>query len=210
MKRQALTEKILVLGIDGFEPKLAKKYMDEGKMPNLKKFQALGSSREDLVLLGAVPTVTPPLWTTLSTGAYPGTHGITCFFGQDPENLDNIIYNLDSRRCKAEQLWDVFAEAGKQTLVWHWPGSSWPPTSDSENLMVVDGTQPIAVGAGNMAVDILKIISASETFSETKFFPNQAELAEGTGCILSNVDELSDEGSNVSENAVKNAIRYKS
>ncbi len=94
MKRQALTDKILVLGIDGFEPKLAKKFMDAGKMPSLKKFQELGSSREDLVLLGAVPTVTPPLWTTLSTGAYPGTHGITCFFGQDPENLDNIIYNL--------------------------------------------------------------------------------------------------------------------
>lgn len=207
MKRQALTEKILVLGIDGFEPKLAKKYMDEGKMPNLKRFQQLGSSRDDLVLLGAVPTVTPPLWTTLSTGAYPGTHGITCFFGQDPENLDNIIYNLDSRRCKAEPLWNVFAEAGKKTLVWHWPGSSWPPTSDNENLMVVDGTQPIAVGAGNMAVDILKIISASESFTETKFFPNQAELAEGTGCIINNVDDLSEDGGNVAENEVKAAIR---
>ena len=34
-------------------------------------------------------------------------------------------------------LWNVFAEAGKQTLVWHWPGSSWPPTSDSPNLHVV-------------------------------------------------------------------------
>lgn len=207
MKRQALTDKILVLGIDGFEPKLAKKYLDNGKMPNLKKFREMGSCREDLMLLGAVPTVTPPLWTTLATGAYPGTHGITCFFGQDPENLDNIIYNLDSRRCQAEPLWNVFAEAGKKTLVWHWPGSSWPPTSESENLMVVDGTQPIAVGAGNMAVDILKIISASETFTETKFLPNQAQLAEGTGCIISNVDDLADDNGNVSENAVKNAIR---
>lgn len=207
MKREALTDKILVLGIDGFEPRLAKKYLDEGKMPNLKKFQEMGASREDLVLLGAVPTVTPPLWTTLATGAYPGTHGITCFFGQDPENLDNIVYNLDSRRCKAEPLWNVFAEEGKQTLVWHWPGSSWPPTSDSENLMVVDGTQPITVGAGNMAVDILKIISAGEEFTETKFFPNQAELAEGTGCIINNVDDLSEDGGNVEENEVKAAIR---
>ena len=73
MKRQALTDKILVLGIDGFEPKLAKKYLDNGKMPNLKKFREMGSCREDLMLLGAVPTVTPPLWTTLATGAYPGT-----------------------------------------------------------------------------------------------------------------------------------------
>ena len=54
MKRQALTDKILVLGIDGFEPKLAKKYLDNGKMPNLKKFREMGSCREDLMLLGAV------------------------------------------------------------------------------------------------------------------------------------------------------------
>ena len=27
-----------------------------------------GSCREDLVLLGANPTVTPPMWTTLATG----------------------------------------------------------------------------------------------------------------------------------------------
>lgn len=210
MKREALTDKILVLGIDGFEPRLAKKYMDEGKMPNLKKFQEMGTSREDLVLLGAVPTVTPPLWTTLSTGAYPSTHGITCFFGQDPENLDCIIYNLDSRRCKAEQLWDVFAEAGKKTLVLHWPGSSWPPTSDSENLMVIDGTQPATIGAGNMTADILKIISASESYNETVFLANKAELAEGTGCIINNLDDViaeEESGSNAGESELKEAIR---
>ena len=32
------TEKVFILGIDGFEPSLAKKFMDAGKMPNLKKF----------------------------------------------------------------------------------------------------------------------------------------------------------------------------
>ena len=66
---------------------------------------------------------------------------------QDPDNLDQIIYNLDSRMCKAEQLWNVTAESGKKTLVWHWPGSSWPPSSDSENLYVVDGTQPASVNS---------------------------------------------------------------
>ena len=77
MDRKALTDKFLVIGIDGFEPSLAKKFLDQGKMPNLKKFIERGACREDLVLLGAMPTVTPPLWTTLATGAYPGTHGIT-------------------------------------------------------------------------------------------------------------------------------------
>lgn len=142
VKREALANKILVLGIDGLDPRLTRKYVDEGIMPNTKRFIERGSSREDLVMLGGQPTITPPMWTTLATGAYPVTHGITDFSGQAAGTIDGTCYNLDSRRCKAEQLWNVFAEAGKRTLVWHWPGSAWPPSSDSPNLHVVDGTQP--------------------------------------------------------------------
>lgn len=29
------------------------------------------------MLLGAMPTITPPMWATLATGCYPMTHGIT-------------------------------------------------------------------------------------------------------------------------------------
>ena len=166
MKRKALTEKIAVIGVDGFEPVLAKKFLDQGKMPNLQKFIEKGSCREDLVLLGAMPTVTPTLWTTLSTGAYPGTHGITCFFGHNHGQLDSLVYNLDSRRSKAEPLWNIFAEeASKKTLVWHWPGSAWPPTSDSPNLHVVEGTQPQTINTGIARVDISKIVIASETYN---------------------------------------------
>ena len=53
-----------------------------------------------------------------------------------------VNLNFDSTKCHAEQMWNVTAEAGKKTLVWHWPGSAWPPSSDSENLHVVDGTSP--------------------------------------------------------------------
>ena len=87
-------------------------------MPNLeKKLLAAGSAREDLVLLGAMPTITPPMWTTLATGAYPMTHGITDFWRQDPDNLGLRNYALDSRLCKAEQMWNVTAEAGRKHLL---------------------------------------------------------------------------------------------
>ena len=204
MTRKALTDKILVLGIDGFEPRLAKKYLDGGYMPNLKKFQELGSCREDLVLLGSVPTVTPPLWTTLATGTNPGTHGITCFFRQDPENLDQIMFNLNSQYCESEPVWNCFAEAGKRTLVWHWPGSSWPPTSDNPNLNVVDGVQPITVNAGIATIDTVKIVSASENFDKIEFLANQAHLPEGTGCIIT---DTSDAIPDASEGDFKAALR---
>ena len=122
-------------------------------MPNTKAIIERGSARADLVMLGGQPTVTPPMWTTLATGCSPMVHGITDFSRQSATDLDKMEYNLDSRNCKAEPLWNVFAEAGKKTLVWHWPGSSWPPTSDNPNLHVVDGTQPGTVNMGTGQVE---------------------------------------------------------
>ena len=153
------TEKVLVLGIDGMDPRLSLYHMEQGYMPNLKKLLERGAAREDLVLLGGMPTITPPMWTTLATGTYPMTHGITDFWRQDPNKLDTLNYALDSRLCKAEQLWNVTAEAGKKTFVLHWPGSSWPPTSDSENLYVIDGTNPegVCMGTGEIEPEYLAI-----------------------------------------------------
>ena len=79
LRNKGLTDKILLLGIDGMDPLFSQKMIEEGKLPNLQKFVARGAAREDLRLLGAVPTITPPMWTTLATGAYPMTHGIEDF-----------------------------------------------------------------------------------------------------------------------------------
>jgi len=157
-------DKILVLGIDGMDPRLSKHYMDQGLMPNLKKLVEAGSAREGLEFLGQMPTITPPMWTTLATGAYPMTHGITDFWRQDQTKLGVLNYALDSRLCKAEQMWNVFAEAGKKTFVMHWPGSAWPPSSDSENLYVIDGTNPegICMSTGQVFGEYFAIASEKE------------------------------------------------
>ncbi len=184
----AKAEKVIILGVDGLDPRATRYYMDQGKLPNIQKIVERGAGREDLVLLGNMPTITPPMWTTLATGAFPITHGITCFWNQDPEHLDTMVYSLDSRECKAEPLWNVFAEeAGKKTLVWHWPGSSWPPTSESENLHVVDGTQPGAVNMGIAPLEGEKLVVASKEITEVGFKP-KTKISSGAGCIIDDLD----------------------
>ena len=187
LQRKALTDKILLLGVDGMDPRLTRKYVDEGKMPNVKKYLERGAAREDLTLLGGHPTVTPPMWTTLATGCYANVHGITGFFRQSKKALDIIEYNIDSRLCHAELLWNVFAEAGKKTLVWHWPGSSWPPTSDSPNLMVVDGTSPGSVGMAVAQVDTEFLLGANETIPEVTFKEKAAGDA-AAPCVIEDLD----------------------
>ena len=148
--KEALTSKILVIGVDGMDPKLTRKYLDEGKMPNVRYLLEHGAARHDLVMLGGHPPITPPMWTTLACGCYSNVHGITDFYRMDKEiGYDYNNYNLNSQNCKAEPLWNVFAEAGKKTLVFTWPGSSWPPTSSSPFLHVVDGTTPEMVNASS-------------------------------------------------------------
>ena len=182
-----MKNKVLVLGVDGLDPRLTKKYMEKGVMPNFTEFKKRGSAREDLVMLGAMPTITPPLWTTLATGAYVGTHGVTDFWNPHPDKLDTLVYSFDSRNCKAEQLWNVFAENGHKTLVFHWPGSSWPPTSDSPNLHVVDGTQPSNINVAVGTVEWGQWIEASAAIKQEHVFEHEDD-GSGVGCILTDIE----------------------
>ena len=192
----AKADKVLVLGLDGMEPLTTRRLVDAGKMPNTKKLIEMGAAKKGLEMLGAVPTITPAQWTTLATGAYPGTHGVTDFWNQDPDSLDTIIYGLDSRLCQSELQWNVTAEAGKKTLVWHWPGSAWPPTSDSQYLYVVDGTQPASPNYSIANIDIEKYIEASKDFEENRYISHTEASNLGdaaTDCVIDKL-ELEGEG----------------
>ena len=204
--KQKIADKIAVIGVDGFDPSLAKKFLDQGRMPNFQEFIRRGACRADLKLQGAHPTVTPPMWTTLATGAYPATHGITGFFNQHPEKLDTVVYALDSRMCKAEPVWNVLAESGKKTLVWHWPGSSWPPTSSSENLHVVDGTQPNTLGFGTAMIDWDKMCIASEDIENVEFIEHDSSEKGMAGCVITDLEDVVADPEKIKEGQITGAM----
>lgn len=206
MKRQAFTDKLMILGVDGMDPRLSCKYIDEGKMPNLKKIVEKGAQRKDLVMLGSQPTVTPPQWTTLATGANPVVHGITQFSRIVPGTITQQGYNLDSRMCKAEPAWNCLAEAGYKTVLLHWPGSSWPPTSDSENLMVIDGSAPGSAASAAFQIDSEILVAGNEGIEEVKIARQQANEDISAPCIIKklpdNVIDFGDVGSALKEQSI--------
>lgn len=176
-----MENKVLVLGIDGMDPKLTKRLVDEGKLPNIKKMIEMGSAREDLVLLGGVPTITPPMWTTLATGAYPNTHGITCYWNSHPTEIDRFVYTFDTSIIKAEQIWETAVKAGKKALVWTWP-CCWPARLDSPDLHIVGGLAPLGPNHTSAVVEDEHITYAAV---QTKEVSRRAhiELKGGAGCI---------------------------
>ncbi len=181
LREKGLTQKLLLLGIDGMDPRFTRRLVDEGKMPNTKKFIEKGAARQDLMLLGAIPTITPPMWATLATGAYPMTHGIMDFNLSAPDAADVTIGAFFSNFLKAEPLWNVTAEAGKKTLVWHWPGGSWPPTTDNPNLMVVDGSSPGSVGMVYATRDFDTMFIASDKAEKVSYMPYSVKTSEVVG-----------------------------
>lgn len=116
LRRKGLTDKVLLLGVDGMDPRFTKRLVDEGKMPNVKKLMDMGSCRDDLMMLGANPTITPPMWATLATGAYPMTHEIMDYNLSAEDDKDITIGAFSSRFLKAEPLFNVTAKPVKK----HW------------------------------------------------------------------------------------------
>lgn len=189
--------KVLILGIDGLDPHLVNKYIAEDLMPNTVEFLKRGAANTGLEMIGGQPTVTPPMWTTLATGATPHVHGITGYYRHDENHRDVLKYNFDSQGCHAEQLWNVTAEAGLKTLVWHWPGSSWPPSSDSENLYVIDGTQPGGINVGTGQVDA-ELLVAGNVKVEAVSFRSKAAADMSVPCFITGMEAEKPEGDDMS------------
>jgi len=119
-------EKLMLIGLDGAIPDLIRKYVSEGKLPNFERLMKEGLFAENC--FSPYPTLTPPDWATIVTGAWPGTHGITCFWQHHKgEPLDRITTAWSSNECKAEFIWNAAEKVGKKSIIMNYP-TSWPPT----------------------------------------------------------------------------------
>lgn len=201
-------KKVLILGIDGLDPHFMKTCMAEGLMPNTEKFLARGAANKAYEMIGGQPTVTPPMWTTLATGASPHVHGITGYYRHADDDKGTCEYNFDSQYCRAEQLWNVTAEAGMKTLVWHWPGSAWPPSSDSPNLHVIDGTQPGGINVGTAQVEPDLLLVASPKVQQVSFREKAASDA-GVPCFITGMEAEEEEANDADLSKMINRLSVK-
>jgi predicted AlkP superfamily phosphohydrolase/phosphomutase len=121
-----IPQRVAVIGFDCAEPHLIQKHIDEGILPNFKKLFEGGVLAENCLV--PYPTITPPNWASIATGAWPGTHKVTDFHihkeGTTQTNA-NIFEAFSSENCKAEFIWDRLDAAGKKCIVCNYPGS-WP------------------------------------------------------------------------------------
>lgn len=86
--RTDVKRKLIVLGIDGMDPVLLAKYIDQGLVPNLAKLAENGQFRP---LATTNPPQSPVAWSTFSTGMDASGHGIYDFVHRDPHDLEPYL-----------------------------------------------------------------------------------------------------------------------
>ena len=74
--------RLIVLGLDGMDPVLVKKYRAKGKLPHLSNIADKGSYHE---LETTTPPISPVAWSSFMTGCHPAKHNIFDFLSRDPK-----------------------------------------------------------------------------------------------------------------------------
>jgi predicted AlkP superfamily phosphohydrolase/phosphomutase len=77
--------RVIVLGFDGVDDTMTRRYMEEGHLPNLSRLAKMGSYRP---LVVTNPAQSPVSWAAFATGTNPGKTGIFDFLKRPPGTYD--------------------------------------------------------------------------------------------------------------------------
>ena len=146
---------VFVLGVDGMDPLILRRLIDEGKTPHLAALALVGSFEE---LGTSNPPQSPVAWSNFVTGMDPGGHGIYDFLHRDPKTylpissataavndpgtfvqvggytLPVIAGDAILNNRTGTPWWDVLYSAGVDVEVYRIPGNYPVPASDAKTL----------------------------------------------------------------------------
>jgi len=129
------TRKVIVVGLDGLEPKIVESLLAAGDLPHLKSLAESGGYSR---ISTTYPAQTPVAWSTFATGTNPGGHGIFDFIRRDPTTylpevaLNRYVQKSSFLPPKVENLrrgipfWQQLAGAGIPSSVIRFP-CTYPP-----------------------------------------------------------------------------------
>ncbi|MDH3255071.1 MAG: alkaline phosphatase family protein [Acidobacteriota bacterium] len=85
-------KRLIVVGLDGQDPRLTNRFLEEGKLPNFAKLAESGCY---LPLATTFPSVSPVAWSSFSTGVHPAKHNIFDFLDRDLKTYMPLLSSTD-------------------------------------------------------------------------------------------------------------------
>jgi len=119
---RALGKKVIIVGVDGMDPRLSARMIAEGRLPNLAKLRDRGGFSD---LGTSVPPQSPVAWANFINGAGPGSHGIFDFIHRHPEDQYAPFYSA-AETVPGEGFWEV---GDHRLQLDFWPFNHKPPAT---------------------------------------------------------------------------------
>jgi predicted AlkP superfamily phosphohydrolase/phosphomutase len=165
----AAAKKVVVLGIDGMDPKLLQTFVDQGRLPNFKALMAEGDFRP---LQTTMPPQSPVAWSTFITGMDPGGHGIFDFIhvnrakmspyssmaeaaqGGGSINIGSWSFPTSGGQVrllrKGKAFWQMLGDHGVRSTIFRMP-VNFPPVKAPGHALAGMGTPDILGSMGTFS-----------------------------------------------------------
>lgn len=92
--KRARVKRVVVLGLDGFDFRLAEKLLAQGELPHLAALRERGCFKP---LATTVPSISPVAWSSFQTGVNPGKHNIFDFLAPDRRTYEPALSSVKIR-----------------------------------------------------------------------------------------------------------------
>jgi predicted AlkP superfamily phosphohydrolase/phosphomutase len=176
-----MSNKLLVIGLDGASFNVLDPLIERGLLPNIGALIARGARAE---LETTFPPITAVAWSSFMTGKNPGKHGIFEFVRRDHRSNRELAVNASFRQGRA--IWDLLGDAGKRVIVHNFP-CTYPP-HEVNGLMIADFMTP--KGRRDFAYPASLLQEVEDKFGSYRLHLSQT-YAEGN--VEGVLDELFDE-----------------
>jgi predicted AlkP superfamily phosphohydrolase/phosphomutase len=152
--------KVIIIGLDGLEPSLVRRFMSRGLLPHMSALASRGTFTD---LGTTLPAQTPTAWSTFATGLNAGGHGIFDFLRRDPATYrpDFSLYRMVQRSRflppeavnlrSGATVWERLADHGISSTVLRCPGT-FPPEPFRGHLLAGVGVPDLGGGIGRGTV----------------------------------------------------------
>lgn len=184
-------KKVIVIGLDGFEPKLVEGMFARQELPNLARLRAQGGCAR---VRTTHPAQTPVAWSTFATGVNPGAHGIFDFIRRDPRTyLPDLSFNRYEQKNaftppkavnlrRATTIWELLSQAGIPSTVLRFP-CTYPPDNIRGRILSGMGVPDLRGGLGTSTFysaddsvvaqeseQVVRITATASNFIETQLY----------------------------------------
>ncbi|MBI5741754.1 MAG: alkaline phosphatase family protein [Nitrospirae bacterium] len=165
--------KVILLGMDGLDPKITGQLMKEGSLPNFFRLSRMGGFSP---MITSNPAQSPVAWASIATGNNPGYHGVFDFlnrrvadympelgiFKVNPRNVFGKREAMFLPVMQGNSFWDHTTDHGIPSTVLKWP-MTFQPRQTKTKLYSGLGVPDIRGGLGKY------------TFYTTREVPENAE-----------------------------------